>query len=149
MLTSYEIFRRFSGIWRFQRQIVSVIESQPSGEVTGLAEFKEVASNLMHYSEIGTFETDAGKKIPIKQEYFFTFNESTKKIEKHYAKDGAPNGMLYAISNKLEGEHLCKDDNYKAKYGYVNDDFKEFTLDYDVLGPHKNYTSKTTYTFSS
>jgi hypothetical protein len=150
MLTSYEIFKKLPGIWSFHRTLSDLLEPKSSGVVTGLAEFRPVAdsANLLHYFEAGTFTTEGGTTHSIKKEYFFAFNEKTRNIEKYFAENGTKAGLFYILGSDLAGQHLCVKDNYKASYAYPNDDFREFTLTYDVTGPSKDYSSRTKYTFN-
>ncbi len=148
MLTSYEIFLKMPGVWAFHRTLNNILEQKLSGIVTGIAKFTPVKdqSNLLHYLETGVFVTESGTQHHVSKEYFFAYNDTTKHIEKYFAQNGTKAGLFYVLSKDLTGEHLCIKDNYKANYSYPKDDFKEFTLKYEVSGPQKNYSSITRYT---
>ena len=147
MLTSYEIFKKLPGTWIFERTLNNLLQPQSSGVVNGHAKFIPVhgTQNLIHYLETGIFETKGGAKYPITKEYFFAFNEQTHNIEKYFAEHGAKSGLFYVLGQDLSGEHLCVKDNYKARYNYLDDDFQEFSINYEVTGPQKNYSSETRY----
>ncbi len=149
MLTSYYFFKKLPGTWAFNRVLNNLLEPKLSGSVSGSAKFSILTNepNLIYYYEYGTFITAGGSKLQVNKEYFFVFNEKTGNVEKHFAQNGIIAGLFYILDPDFAGEHLCVKDNYKANYEFLNDDLKEFTLKYTVIGANKNYTSTTRYNF--
>ena len=145
MLTAYKVFSRLQGNWSFTRVITNHHEQNLSGVVNGTASFTPVAEDQLFYEENGVFKTEAGHELPIHKEYFYRYNRSTQKLEKHFANNKVNTGLFYVLDANYAGKHLCSQDNYEARYAFPTQDFNEFELSYIVHGPHKDYVTSTKY----
>jgi hypothetical protein len=49
---------------------------------------------------------------------------------------------------KASGKHFCNPDNYEVKYEFQfkNEELSNWTIEYRVKGPRKNYVMSTCYT---
>jgi len=147
MKTIQQIFQTLAGTWTLHRTISG------AGHVDGIACFKAVAMNGLHYQEAGVFTALAkGNKYQIEREYFYGYDTANNKISVHFAQAEQATDLLHDlhfIPASLEtiplatALHHCRYDKYEAQYSFFNDD--QFKLIYSVKGPAKNYTVETLF----
>lgn len=142
-LDKYKIFKNLEGHWHFIREIDNKLIKSLSGCAIGVANFVSVknSSNLLHYVEHGEFITIAGHKSAVTQEYFYNFTD-TGDIEVHFASCGVIKEFFHAVGDGEAIKHVCLNDTYKVDYKFFDD---HFTINYNVIGPKKNYSSHTTF----
>lgn len=142
-LDKYKVFKDLAGQWTFVREIKNTYSAQLSGHVTGVAEFmhfKDLA-NVLHYVEHGDFITDNDHRNTVTQEYFYKFSDSGE-IEVYFASAGKMLELFHVINDASITTHVCKNDRYHIQYEFYID---QFSITYSVIGPQKNYISKTIF----
>lgn len=127
--------------------------------------------NECHYSENGTFSSIQGSSFTASRCYVYRYSEELNEISVWFVKITAsleadylfhvvhfdrldePGGNVEDSCSKerngieANGSHLCNQDLYNARYlfEYGNASVDQWTLRYDVLGPHKDYSAEATY----
>lgn len=139
MLDKYTIFKNFIGIWDFNRIITG---SLTAVKAYGTAEFKPTSTkeNELHYIEQGIIVT-ANYSGKITREYFYLWEDMQIKVL--FSVQGKPANLFHVINDQFIGNHVCINDQYQAKYNFLQND--KFILTYKVHGPKKNYVSITRF----
>lgn len=149
MKAAYNIFNNLSGTWLITRILQSKKPGLPSGKVTGFAKFNPLDKNTLHYVEQGKFETEQNESFEVKRENIYSYEEGSDSISKYNSENGKKGSLLFKLTtneSKAEGVHLCGNDRYEVFFHFVGaENFKEFSLTYEVTGPEKDYTSKTIF----
>lgn len=170
------IFTALKGPWKLCRRLESANPTYPSGTLDGGAKFDQKAPSDKRYdieylySEWGEFVTEQGLTMKATRQYVYRYQESKHEISVWFVKPEDRTtveylfhilslGILEAkISGNTEGGrgfdvtasgyHLCVEDYYDAKYSFrwEDSDMKEWLAQFTVIGPHKDYVAKATYT---
>lgn len=151
-MDTFVVFQKLEGPWHFERSITSHHPKLPSGKVIGEAMFERIEPSLLRYTEHGTFTTETAASFHVHQRYAYRYFKEDDSISKYFVEDQGER-LFYSLTFTQDqqdlcatGEHLCKHDLYQASYRfYGGEDFSRFMLTYRVKGPHKTYTSKTTF----
>ncbi|QUC19356.1 uncharacterized protein UV8b_03597 [Ustilaginoidea virens] len=114
------------------------------------------------YIEDGEFKTDQGFGFRASRRYIWRYDEESEKLSVWFAKpdDLARADYLFheiEFQHRNEGGeqgwaakagHLCIDDYYDVGYNFAFEavNLKEWTIDYTVNGPKKDYTIRGKYT---
>jgi len=130
--TIKKIFSTLSGKYSVKR----VISNHGYGE--GVAYFLlNNLNELLYKEELKIQYSDYNYQMPTTKEYKYIFADGN--IEKHFVVP--ENNLFYQLDFiddiKAVGSHLCGEDQYNATYVFLNPNF--FTLNYQILGPQKNY----------
>ncbi|MFP3012229.1 MAG: DUF6314 family protein [Rickettsia sp.] len=133
-----EIFSRLSGKYRINR----IIDNYGYGE--GMAYFlPENLNELIYKEELQIHYNDYDHQILANKEYRYILENNN--IVKYFAK--AENSLFHRLdfidNSRAIGSHLCGSDEYNATYIFLNPD--SFTLNYQVLGPQKDYNINTVF----
>ena len=131
-----EIFCYFIGSWRIKRVLGNI------GIAEGRAIFEPDLKHKyqLNYSELlGTNYTDFPSIQYAVRNYIYLYHKQDGTISKNY-EDGS---ILYNLDfssyrNYASGAYLCGKDTYNAHYSFI--DSQNFTLEYVVKGPHKDFT---------
>ncbi len=150
MNSAKQVFKNFVGCWRLRR----VLGSYGHGEGTANFILTSECPLTIHYREelVVNYTTESGLKGNVggtaHQEYIYVYEEERDKILKRFM-DGRNFYEIKLDLDKMEGdgEHLCDEDFYKAKYTFK--DCNNFALFYDVKGPQKDYVIQTAFTRDS
>ncbi|MFY9590187.1 DUF6314 family protein [Rickettsia endosymbiont of Halotydeus destructor] len=133
--TTKEIFFRLEGKYFIKR----VVGNHGTGE--GIAYFlKAGANNLLYKEELEINYNNIAGKISAVKEYRYAFGDN--KIIKYF--NSKENSNLFYQLNFIEslplkalGTYLCNRDRYEATYTFLNSN--SFILNYQILGPEKDY----------
>ncbi|WP_040255987.1 DUF6314 family protein [Rickettsia hoogstraalii] len=133
-----EIFLRLSGKYRINR----IIDNYGYGE--GIAYFLLKSLNeLIYKEELQIHYNDYDHQILANKEYRYILENNN--IVKYFAK--AENSLFHRLdfidNSRATGSHLRGSDEYNATYIFLNPD--SFTLNYQVLGPQKDYNINTVF----
>lgn len=151
-MKALNIFKQLAGKWSLQRNIVNQAPDL-SGTVQGLATFTADPNNSKQYlfAEKGEFLVN-GASLQVSKNYIYELDEADDSIKIYDYKDNQKTNMLFSLVFSREAkhicaktEHLCSKDLYKATFDIPEEEFNEFSLTYDVAGPHKKYVSSTTF----
>ena len=100
----------------------------------------------LEYSELGTLKLVDGTVLTAKRKYYFKANE--KNLEIYFFE--TPKILFQGIELKIKEEniignatHHCGDDFYDSEYVFKANG--SFQIKHKVIGPKKNYVSKTNY----
>ena len=130
-MTDY--FFYLKGSWDFQRSISN------GSKVIGKALFQIRGENTLHYREEGILTTPEGNSLTCYQEYVYRLEDGAI----HLFFNENPLRFFYTVRltdpflRRACGEHLCLSDLYRATYFFESE--RNFTLQYVVNGPSKNY----------
>jgi len=148
MVNTQLILTQLKGSWTLQRTL------SEQGNVHGIAHFKQVGTNLLHYREEGIFTHLNNNTNKIEREYFYYYDIESDKIRVYFAHVDKPGELLHELGFMAINEktttvtatalHKCRADIYKATYNFYGPD--QFKLIYIVQGPAKNYISETLFT---
>ena len=113
------------------------------------------------YIEDGEFKTDQGFGFRATRRYIWRYDETTEKLSVWFAKPDESKRADY-LFHEIEFEqpdsrtkgwpakagHLCIDDYYDVKYifAFAAVNLKQWSIEYTVNGPKKDYTITGTYT---
>lgn len=123
--------------------IKRTIENYGYGE--GCAYFLEINPNELLYKEELIFNYyGCNKQVFAVKEYKYILKNNS--ITKYFI---TPENSLFYQLNFINyttaiGKHLCGKDHYNATYIFLNPD--SFILNYQVLGPEKNYNYNSSFT---
>src|SRR6202021_1169749 len=117
------------------------------------------------YSEKTELTTSQGWKLSGTQQYIYTYAESTDQIDVYFTKRDEAFTLDYLFHElKFDGRtkeereikspwrvkaiHPCGQDKYKVFYTFwfQGHRLQQWKIDYEVLGPKKDYTMETIYT---
>lgn len=139
-----KFFNQMIGNWQITR-VITASDGDVIGKATGAVSITILDKEALLYSEtviasmhdIHTFKSIRDYKLTLTNGVLtknFVEPEGDRIFyELNFAEDG----------NSATGEHLCSDDNYRALYNIVNNDF--FSIRYDVSGPAKDYCIDTSF----
>ncbi|KAL9042359.1 MAG: hypothetical protein Q9214_003805, partial [Letrouitia sp. 1 TL-2023] len=172
---SYWIFKRLEGIWNISRTIRSALPTYPSGVFKGEASFKqrpptnEGSRAEYLYIEQGKFATDQGLEFQASRSYVYRLEKDQDVVSAWFVKpddntvvdylfhqlrftdqdprmsgavDGGKGEKVFA-----EGYHLCVEDHYSPFYVFriASRELMEWSLQYTVTGPQKDYVTYAQY----
>lgn len=142
------IFKRFKGNWIVNRSINDKLKNNITS-LNGIAWFRHSYKdlNLLKYREEVLFKDT----IPLFREYIYYYDKKHNEIKVFFNEgdnesnfDSIENLRLFVkLENRnnnyltLDANHICKLDNYKADYKFINQIL--FRIEYSVIGPNKNY----------
>jgi len=139
--------------YSFKRTIVSRNRALPSGRVDGVASFTNLLdpSDIL-YKEEGTFTTSDFVAIKVSRSYIWRFSDD-RSLEIYFIAqfENPPKidylflPLVFDDSLVAEAVHPCCDDLYEAKYDFAGLQQGEWTVEYLVKGPEKDYTLRTCY----
>ena len=130
------------GEWLFERDIA------PLAAMQGRATFTESENGNLQYFEEGEVQLLRGGEhrahrhwlyTPSDTGFFVWFAEEPRRLFHHIELTQAPRGGWGGSA-----VHLCGDDRYASRYRFDSAG-NLFRVDHAVQGPHKSYTSTTTY----
>lgn len=136
-----KIFHFLRGNWTFYRL------TNGQGEMWGKAYFTDFLEDFprLQYKEAGTFVTPQKVQIPFYQNYIYILRNN--KIKVYFNSLQKKEDLFYILEfydgNKAFGDHVCGNDKYQATYTFLNEN--QFTLQYKVVGPRKNYLIETNF----
>ncbi len=141
----FKIFNLLAGEWIFDR-ILSVY-----GTVTGTACFQPLSPHILHYKESGQFTTPSQKTYRTSREYAYCYQEAPETLAAFFIHDARPDYLFHELNfaplengiAAASGSHACHDDMYYASYEFLHKD--AFVITYLVVGPNKNYVSRTKF----
>lgn len=131
------LLTNFIGEWQFRREIIN------NPLIIGQAIFERRSSNELHYFERGQYNAKNKQIIKFYREYFY--QEVDNLISVYFIEDDSLRLFhnLAFKNNEASAFHLCGRDEYYVKY-QIHDDVN-FSIQYDVSGPNKRYSSLTNY----
>ena len=128
------------GAWTYDREF----DNGNSG--IGSVNFIENKFYGLEYSELGTLKLVNGTVLTAKRKYYFNTTENN--LEIYFFE--TPKILFQGIELKIKGEniigkatHRCGDDFYDSEYIFKTN--STFKIKHKVVGPKKNYVSKTNY----
>lgn len=148
------IFYNLIGNYSIRR----ILSNQGTGEGTahfiGYDPIKQHAASqssnkniVLYREELNINYYNNKSMVKASRKYLYILRQNT--IIKYFYDDN-DNSLFYqmyftsVLPVKAEGIHQCNLDTYIAHYIFYNSD--RFNLNYNVLGPYKNYTIQTSYT---
>ncbi|KAL9608953.1 MAG: hypothetical protein Q9167_006237 [Letrouitia subvulpina] len=173
------IFEKLGGIWNVSRTISSALPTYPSGVFKGEAVFEqrpptneEFRAEYL-YVEQGKFTTNQGVEFQASRSYVYRLEKDQDVVSAWFVKPDDNTTVDYLfhqlrftdqdsrISNAVgaekgrsvlaEGYHLCVEDHYSPFYVFSIDsrELTDWSLQYSVTGPQKDYVTQTQYTRST
>ena len=175
-LTARAIFDEMQGVWALRRVLRSAMPTYPSGTFHGkafLTPRDPTETNYdaeLLYSEEGELITDAGFRLMGSRRYVYRYQAASDSISAWFVKNDEnaavdylfhelrflgnsdeqylPDNKDHYATKRAEGYHLCVEDHYTAEYSFEIRHNRRccWTLNYDVHGPKKKYTTESVYT---
>jgi hypothetical protein len=134
-------FGRLTGGWRLVRTFEPGI-----GTFTGTAAFTPQTAELLHYREEGELVLAGGHRSTAWREYHYLL--VGEEIHVCFVEDGSFGRVLHRLRpapGVSTDVHLCVADTYTGRYD-LDGLPDRFTVDMDVRGPAKAYSSHTVFT---
>ncbi|SEW03618.1 hypothetical protein SAMN04488515_0756 [Cognatiyoonia koreensis] len=128
----------FEGRWQLSRQIDDKLLGQ-AGTFDGTAELTG-SGNTMHYREDGQIRIGDGQPMTATRRYRWTFTGEDVNVT--FA-DGQPFHRFVPEGCVAGTEHPCGNDLYRVTYDFSA--WPEWTAIWTVVGPRKDYTSRSRY----
>ncbi|KAG5913080.1 hypothetical protein E4U53_005023, partial [Claviceps sorghi] len=113
------------------------------------------------YVEDGEFKTDQGYGFRATRRYVWRYDDKTESLSVWFAKPHDPKRADYLFHEidfvqpepgchgrwTARAGHLCIDDYYAVEYNFAFEavDLKEWSIEYAVNGPNKDYTIRGKY----
>jgi hypothetical protein len=137
-----EIFEALAGQWRLERTF-----SPGLGTMTGTARFRPVRDGVLHYREDGRVTFANGHTGDAFREYHYLLDPDGT-IRVCYVEPNTFGRTLHALHldgtvTEAVATHLCGADTYVGRYAFALPD--RFTIDMDVSGPAKDYSTHTVF----
>jgi hypothetical protein len=157
-------FRALQGTWNLHRTLTSALPQYPSGTFRGTASFHPREPTAPEYSaemlyvEDGELTTLQGFVMRGRRRYVYRLKENAGISSWFLKADGLTVDYLFHTLafevDEQEGwkaigsSHLCVDDYYESDYRFYFDgiDIEKWELGYQVNGPKKDYSTKSTFT---
>lgn len=142
------LYRALFGRWVFRRSIIDHRSGGVTSSVAGGASFELGSSpNTLTYTENGRLHTASGPPagIPVYQKYAYRFPPDRPSCAEVFFGDGRP---FHHVDLRADGvacsvRHDCAPDTYHGRFALA-DDGLTLSVEWDVTGPAKAYTSTTT-----
>ena len=134
-------FAQLTGEWQLVRTFEPGI-----GTFTGTATFTPLTAELLHYREDGELVLAGGHRGTAWREYHYLLVGA--EIHVCFVEDGTFGRVLHRLRPAPEAStdvHLCVADTYTGRYD-LDGLPDRFTVDMDVRGPAKAYTTHTVCT---
>jgi hypothetical protein len=136
-----DIFHSLVGDWTLSRVI-----SPGIGTMTGTARFHRLEPNLLHYREDGRLELAGGHRGEAYREYHYLLED--ERIRVCFVEADRSGRTLHTLrfaesATEATEVHLCGRDSYTGRYRFQTPD--SFTIEMTVLGPNKDYSTRTSY----
>jgi hypothetical protein len=157
-------FRALQGNWNLHRTLTSALPQYPSGTFRGTASFyprepttPEYVAEML-YVEDGEFTTLQGFVIKGRRRYIYRLKDRVGISSWFVKADGLTVDYMFQTLafeiDEREGwkavgsSHLCVEDYYESDYRFHFDgvDIEKWELGYEVNGPNKDYSTKSTFT---
>jgi len=133
-----KIFLRLSGKYSIKR----VISNHGYGEGVGYF-LHDNPNELLYKEELKIHYSNYDYQILAVKEYRYILENNN--IVKYFITP--ENNLFYHLdfidNSKAIGNHLCDKDQYNATYIFLSSD--SFSLNYQILGPQKNYNINTVF----
>ncbi|KAG8424513.1 hypothetical protein J3458_001295 [Metarhizium acridum] len=152
----------FSGTARFLLRDKTSDGLQCARQGLGLSDPHEDGGMEYLYIEDGEFKTEQGFGFRASRRYVWRYDEKKESLTVWFAKPGDPKRADYLFheieflqpeNGREEGwsakaGHLCIDDYYDVKYNFAFQavNLKNWSIEYTVKGPKKDYSIKGGYT---
>lgn len=137
------VFGSLVGRWEFERVIEPGV-----GKVTGVAIFRPVAADRLHYREDGRISLASGYAAAVFREYVYLLEDD--RIVVCFADGERPGAVLHTLGLRDAGAgscgvdvHHCGADVYRGTYQFRDAD--RFSVVMRVTGPAKDYRMTTAY----
>ena len=132
-----EIFAQLAkNKWHLERLLGSY------GAAQGAAIFSKRSNGDLDYQEtVQVINSEASTRYNASRQYIY--QQDGDKIRQYFSDNRLFCVLSKTDDNVWQGEHQCGNDHYKAIYNFYNQD--RFTINYEVVGPQKNYLIKTEY----
>lgn len=126
----------FEGEWRVARDIEDRLGGVP-GRFEGIARFMAEPWGLA-YAEEGELRLGGGASLRATRAYRWILG--AQGVEVFFSDGRYFHGFRW---DSAGAEHLCGDDLYRVQYGFQR--WPDWTADWDVRGPRKDYRMRSTY----
>ena len=155
--TAAALFAGLQGTWVFERRIANRLP-EPSCSVEGAASFELMPQEVQGrvscvYSEEGALRMgEVSRKC--RQQYRYEVEEAAGALRVFFITGLSAGKHFHDLQFSVEngkwaarGHHPCVDDTYAVEYQFSFQGcyLSSFSIKYDVAGPHKDYTSMTTF----
>lgn len=139
--------------WSFTREITDYMHPDASGTVEGTATFVPRGEEQLVCQETGILTT-ARQTFRVQRCMLYGYDPNHKSVTLHDARNPLDTGKLFDLyfaqdeqaSLCASSSMLCANDEYAVEFKMQNTDgAMELQVTYDVRGPHKAYTSTTTF----
>lgn len=129
----------FLGEWHMSRQIMDRFADQ-RGTLSGTATLTAQGGQGLQYDEAGIFQLGQGAPMQATRRYHWIFDETG--VQVRFA-NGDPFHSFAPDSQSQGTDHPCGPDLYRVRYDFRG--WPDWTAVWDVAGPAKDYTMKTSY----
>ena len=143
------IFAHLIGTWNLDRKIEGI------GVMVGNVEILRISNRILAYNEHGTFRLDSGREFTAFRSLFYCWEHND--IVVRFQQIPAEADVLHRLRIRPAGDdpwpaegydvHHCGQDTYRGLYRFEAPD--RFTIQIEVLGPHKNALIDTELTKAS
>lgn len=134
--------RDFIGVWRLDRRIEDRLTGQ-GGQFRGTARFDGDDKRLA-YLEQGVLTL--GTAAPMQAERRYVWTAAPNGGIDVWFEDGRPFHTIDTTTTTPTASHDCAPDRYDVAYDFS--DWPRWTATWTVLGPRKDYSMMSSYTFS-
>jgi hypothetical protein len=165
-LLSPATFRALQGTWNLHRTLTSTLPQYPSGTFRGTASFHPRQPTAPEYSaemlyvEDGELTTLQGFVMRGSRRYIYRLKADADISSWFVKADGfTADYLFHTLAFEVDEQdgwkaigssHLCVEDYYESNYRFYFDgiDIEKWDLGYQVNGPKKDYSTKSTFTRS-
>ena len=139
------VFAALAGVWRLSREFAPGL-----GTMTGTARFRPVRDGVLHYREDGRVAFEGGHTGDAFREYHYVLDPDGT-IRVCFVEPDTFGRTLHALRldaavtavAEAVDTHLCGADTYVGRYAFALPG--RFTVDMDVRGPAKDYSTHTVF----
>jgi hypothetical protein len=129
----------FAGDWQIGRRITDRLTGQ-TGQFDGIAVLSPQGTGDLRYSETGKLLWGDGPPLQADRTYLWVFEDGQARV---LFADGRPFHSFQPGISGAGTDHLCGADLYRVTYGFT--DWPEWSVQWDVSGPRKDYTLVSRY----
>ena len=124
------------GKWKIEREVCDPLGHLKS-RMHGMGNFLLLEPDELIYQEQLWHETDGDKLLFATKFYRYFFKEDSIEVYFHQEESNRL-FMTLPIGREMIGTSKCKEDRYRLKWDWVDDD--QFLTLYTIKGPQKDYT---------
>lgn len=144
-MNSQDLINYLPGEWKISREIFNNLSPNLSAIASGTALLMKKSKAKVTYNESLIVSWKNGLLTKANKNYEYLFDKNTETISLCEI-DRNKSQIMFTLSssqNLFKGEYQCSKDLYKATYEILN--YNMFSLLFDVKGPNKDHSIKSTF----